>query len=102
MSCGVGHRHGLNPALLWLWHGPAATAPIRSLAWEPPCAMGAALKRQKQTKKTMHQTLQFKQCKIYLEKYLRNTRQLSCLAVCLLKIKDFLNPDIFEEFPIAK
>ena len=28
-----------------------ATAPIRSLAWEPPYAAGAALKRKKQNKK---------------------------------------------------
>ena len=33
-------------ALLWLWCRPAAPAPIRPLAWEPPCAAGAALKRQ--------------------------------------------------------
>ena len=32
--------------LLWLWHRPASTA-LRSLAWEPPYASGAALKRQK-------------------------------------------------------
>ena len=44
MSCGVGHRGGLAPALLWLWCRLAATALIRSLAWEPPYAMGAALK----------------------------------------------------------
>ena len=30
---------------------PAATAPIRTLAWEPPYAGGAALKRQKKKKK---------------------------------------------------
>ena len=35
----------LDPALLWLWGGPAAVAPIRSLAWEPPCAVSVALKR---------------------------------------------------------
>ena len=29
-----------DPALLWLWHRPAATAPIRPLAWEPPYAAG--------------------------------------------------------------
>ena len=34
-----------DPALLWLWCRPAATAPIGPLAWEPPCAMGATLKR---------------------------------------------------------
>ena len=36
-----------DPALLWLWRRPAAVAPIRLLAWEPPYAVGAALKRQK-------------------------------------------------------
>ena len=33
------------PALLWLCRRPAAVAPIRPLAWEPPYAEGAALKR---------------------------------------------------------
>ena len=47
VSCGIGHRCGSDLALLWLWHRPAATAPIRSLAWEAPYAAGAALKRQK-------------------------------------------------------
>ena len=32
-------------ALLWLWCGPAATALIGPLAWEPPCAVDAALKQ---------------------------------------------------------
>ena len=44
MSCGVGCRRGSDPVLLWLWHGPAATAPIQPLAWEAPYASGAALK----------------------------------------------------------
>ena len=44
VSCGVSHRRILDPALLWLWHRPAATAPIRPLAWELPYAVGAALK----------------------------------------------------------
>ena len=47
VSCGVGHRPGSDPALLWLRRRPVATALIRSLAWEPPYAMGAALKIQK-------------------------------------------------------
>ena len=47
MSCDVGRRHGSNPALLWLWHRQAVVAPIRPLAWEPPCALGAALTRKK-------------------------------------------------------
>ena len=36
--------------LPWLWCRPAAAAPIRPLAWEPPYAAGAALKRQKKRK----------------------------------------------------
>jgi len=28
MSCGVGGRHSLGPALLWLWYRPVSTAPI--------------------------------------------------------------------------
>ena len=47
VSCGVGRRCGLDPALLWLWHRPAVTAPIGPLAWEPPYAVGEALKRQR-------------------------------------------------------
>ena len=53
MSCGVGCRHGSDPALLWLWCRPTATALIRPLAWEPPYAVGAAkeiAKRQKKQK----------------------------------------------------
>ena len=41
VSCGISRRHGL---VLWLWRRPAATAPIRPPAWEPPYVMGAALK----------------------------------------------------------
>ena len=50
MSCGVGCGCGLDPTLLWLWYRPAAVAPIRSLAWEPP--EGAALEKAKRPKKT--------------------------------------------------
>ena len=49
MMCGVGSRHGSDPAWLWLWHGPAATALIRPLAWEPPYTVGVALKRHTHT-----------------------------------------------------
>ena len=44
---GVGRRHGPDIALLWLWRRPAATAPIRPLAWETPYAVGVALRGQK-------------------------------------------------------
>ena len=47
MSCGVGRRHGSDLALLWLWRRLVATSPIQPLAWEPPHAVGVALKRQK-------------------------------------------------------
>ena len=46
MSRGVGCRCSLDPALLWLWHGPVVTDPIQSLAWELTYAAGVALKRQ--------------------------------------------------------
>ena len=49
MSCGVGHRHGLDPTLLWLWCRPEATAHIRPLAWEPPYAEGVALKKKRKS-----------------------------------------------------
>ena len=45
MSCGIGHRRGSD--LMWLWHRPAAVAPIGPLAWEPPNAAGVALKSKK-------------------------------------------------------
>ena len=51
MSCGVGHRRSSDLVLLWLWCRPAAATPIRPLAWEPLYATGAALERQKETKK---------------------------------------------------
>ena len=51
MSCDVGHRCGSNPALLWLWCKPAATALIGPLAGEPSYAAGVALKRREKRKK---------------------------------------------------
>ena len=45
VSCGVGPRHSLDPALLWLWCRQAAIALIPPLAWELLCAMVEALKR---------------------------------------------------------
>ena len=45
MSCGLGHRCGLDPMLLWLW--PGVVAPTGPLAWEPPYATGAEKERRK-------------------------------------------------------
>ena len=49
-SCLVGHRCGSDPTLLWLWCRLVATALIRPLAWQPPYAAGAALKKGQKTK----------------------------------------------------
>ena len=51
VSWGVGRRAGLDPALLCLWRGLVAAAPIRLLAREPPHAIGMALKSKKKKKK---------------------------------------------------
>ena len=51
MSYGVGCRLCSDPVLLWLWCRLAATAPIRSLAWKPPYAIGAAQEMAKRQKK---------------------------------------------------
>ena len=65
MSYGVGHRRGLGLVWLWLWYRLAATARIRPLAWEPPCAAGVALKGQKDQKKKKKKK---KKKKVELEK----------------------------------
>ena len=51
MSCGVGHRCGSDPTLLWQWCRPVATALVGPLAREPPYAAGAALKKKKRKEK---------------------------------------------------
>ena len=51
LNGGVGRRRGSDPVWLWLWRRPAATAPIGPLVWEPPYAMGEALKHKKTKKK---------------------------------------------------
>ena len=51
MSCDVVCKLGSDTTLLWLWCRPAATAPTRPLAWEPPYAVGTALKRQEEKKR---------------------------------------------------
>ena len=60
MSCGVGHRHGWDLTLLWLWCGLAAETPIRPLAWEPPYAAGAALKKEQKRRQQQQQQQQKK------------------------------------------
>ena len=59
VSCGVGRRRSADPALLVLQRRPAAAAPIGPLAWEPPYAAEADLKKttNKQTKRQQHHLL---------------------------------------------
>ena len=51
MSYGAGCRRSSDPTLLWLWCRPEAAAPIRPLAWEPPCAAGSGPRKGKKNKK---------------------------------------------------
>ena len=46
MSCGVDHRQGSDPTLLWLWYRPAAIADMTPRLGTSIC-VGVALKRQK-------------------------------------------------------
>ena len=50
-SYGIGHRCGLDPELLWLWHRLAAATLIQTLVWELPYGAGAALRKAKKKKK---------------------------------------------------
>ena len=56
-SCGVVHRRGSDPTLLWLWRRLAAAALIPPLAWEPQYATGAALKKESVVKMEVQWTL---------------------------------------------
>ena len=57
MSCGVGRRRSSDLVLLWLWCRPVAVALIQPLAWEPPYALGAALKRKEKKENVDFQKL---------------------------------------------
>ena len=49
-ACSIVCRCGSDPMLLWLWCRLAAAAPTGPLAWEPPYASGATLKKTKKKK----------------------------------------------------
>ena len=73
MSCGVGCRCGLDPALLWLWSRPVATALIGALAWEPPYAIGAAqemAKKDNNKKDVSHENIMSKLLQMYMHTYI--------------------------------
>ena len=46
-ACGIGCRCSSDPVLLW--YRPAAVVLIQPLAWEPPYAMGEALRRKEKS-----------------------------------------------------
>ena len=57
MSCGVGCKCGSDLLLLWLWHRPAATAPIRPLVGEPPYAACPPTKNKRTKEREKKETL---------------------------------------------
>ena len=63
----LGCRHGSDPALLWLWYRPVATALIRALAWEIPYAAGAAQETAKQINKQKKTQKHKMQCCLHLD-----------------------------------
>ena len=89
MSCGIGHRRGADPTLLWLWCRLAAAALIRLLAWELPYATGAALKRHTHahTHMNMEPNISTQQKTTHVEKI-----SLSVLTECILEKKKNINP----------
>ena len=58
-----------DPALLWLWRRPVATAPIQPLAWEPPYASGAAQEIATTTKINKNKNIEKKIVKVQFKKF---------------------------------
>ena len=73
MSCSVGCRRSSGLALLWLWYRLAAIGLIRSLAWEPPYAVGVAPTPQKRERQKQNKTKQKTPLKLllFLSRYSR-------------------------------
>ena len=88
LSGGVGGRRGSD--LAWLWRRPAATAPVRSLAWKLPYATGAALKRPKKKKvfsfplRTCSPVLSYIHIKVFSKQW--KTSFLEAVSVCCVNL----------------
>ena len=97
LSCDVGHRLGSDPMLLWLWRRPAATAPIRPLAWVSPCAAGVALK-ERPKKKDKKKNVLFDPISHSLDSTHRNKKHQHiklCVQKCFLQcVFFFLGPNL--------
>ena len=83
MSCDVDHRQGSDLALLWLWYGLAAAAPIGSLAWDLPYVTGEALKAKKEKKRTQAQgkekkSAECRKIKMRIKSILQHSPSKSC------------------------
>ena len=87
MSCGVHHRHGLYPMLLWLWCKQASSCSSDSTpSLGTPYAAGVGFKKKKQKQKRFHSGLLFHSLKMLFHffpfrvnafsSYLRNLRLL--------------------------
>ena len=86
MSYDVGHRHGSDPTLLWLWLRPVATALTGPQAWEPPYATGVALEkaeRQKDKKKKKFQQHRNKINIFYLPTFFILNSNVLQVSLCL-------------------
>ena len=70
MSCGVVCRHGSDPALLWLWCGPAAAVLIQPLDWELPYAQVRPFKKEKNDHKTCRTLSSFPQLPAFSLSYI--------------------------------
>ena len=57
MNCDVGLRRGSDKVSQLLWYRPEASALIHPQAWEPPYAVGEALKRWKKKVKKWNKTI---------------------------------------------
>ena len=79
VSCGIGHRCGMDLALLCLWYRLAATVPIRPLAWELPYASGVAYGKQKQNTKKKKQNTKKKKKKENQQKRILEQKGGKCI-----------------------
>ena len=71
MICGVGHRCGLNPTLLWLWHRPVTTAPTGPPNLETSMCHGCSPKKTERPpppQKKIPQTVQFESLRKWIGK----------------------------------
>ena len=75
----------LKSHVLWLWCRPEATAPTGPLAWEPPYAVGVALKRQKSPRLMINMI-----CKLPVIKENFNQVSLSARNLTTLKIQRYI------------